>query len=769
MPKSILITQCLQNDFVAPISQYDSLPNQLHIGHEESSRLLGEDYNQGILMKLMGWAYGQVSQEFDLIHIRDWHNPEDEKQQAHLERFGPHCLQESKGAEFVFEKVRGESKDTIINASGLNDFVDTDLTSTLDKWKDEIEVHVGIIGVWTEAKISYLVYDLATRYPNFKIAICSALTASSTTHMHYIALDQLDKLLDVNVISSVAEFGTFLSGKTPNLNQTNLENGLIPEFSFSEEVETSSEDISLLGFLYRNSKSVAFEVLTGGFSGNIVMKANSVDIHGHEEVPTVIKIGERNSISGEKVAFEKVQDVLGNSAPSITGYMESAHRAGIKYRYASMFDERVRTFQSYYEKNYDREEIERFLDVVFRKQLGRFYKASSFEKINLLEYYWFKSDFSDSVLGKVNAIIGTACDELEEIEIGNQKVYNVAQFYIKELDYIDQDRLVHSHHMAYLHGDLNGANIIIDGQKNVWLIDFFHTHRGHILKDLIKLENDVVYIFMKINSEKMLNEAMKLVQTIIDVNDLLQPLPEMKFEDEELNRAYQTVAYLRQMYPALIDTDRNTIQLWIGLLRYSVHTLSFDECNSYQKQLALYSSGLLAKRIVHYAHSNAMLRIDYVQRMGTGLGMTILPGRKDRNRRLDEDLEVMKARKVDVIIALITQDELEHYGVPELLTDYEKAGFETKLIEIVDQGIPTLEEMRKLVNFVQDNIERQEKNVVVHCVGGVGRTGTLAACYLKQVYKLNSDEAIEEVRRDRSPRAVETRVQEEFVEGFTPS
>jgi len=39
--KSVLITICLQNDFVMPIGKYDNLPNLLHVGYEESIRLMG--------------------------------------------------------------------------------------------------------------------------------------------------------------------------------------------------------------------------------------------------------------------------------------------------------------------------------------------------------------------------------------------------------------------------------------------------------------------------------------------------------------------------------------------------------------------------------------------------------------------------------------------------------------------------------------------------------------------------------------------------------
>src|SRR3974390_1883355 len=40
---TILITQCLQRDFVDPIGPHDPLPNLLHVGYGEAARLLGPE------------------------------------------------------------------------------------------------------------------------------------------------------------------------------------------------------------------------------------------------------------------------------------------------------------------------------------------------------------------------------------------------------------------------------------------------------------------------------------------------------------------------------------------------------------------------------------------------------------------------------------------------------------------------------------------------------------------------------------------------------
>ena len=77
---TVLITQCLQRDFVDPIGPHDPLPNLLHVGHSEAERLLGTEPAAGPLAQLIQWAHGLPADANDLVHIRDWHDPDDPAQ-----------------------------------------------------------------------------------------------------------------------------------------------------------------------------------------------------------------------------------------------------------------------------------------------------------------------------------------------------------------------------------------------------------------------------------------------------------------------------------------------------------------------------------------------------------------------------------------------------------------------------------------------------------------------------------------------------------------
>lgn len=775
MPKAILITQCLQNDFVRLLDKYDPLPNFLHIGYDEANRLLGERVEEGPVAQIVRWAYEQPAEELKIIHIRDWHLEADAEQHAHLAQFGKHCLKDTEGADFVFQKqIRVGRPHTVVDASGLNDFYKTDLEEHLAVCSGGA-LKVGLIGVWTEAKITYLAYELLTRYPKIELSTCSALTASSSRSQHFIALDHLKKILGVRIFDSVASFAEHLGGSGHGLTASGYAEAKIldaSKFKFNIPYELQEADCKILHYLFRESKSADFICLDGGFSGNVVLKAESRDPYGQSQTTTVVKIGERDPISRERAAFERVQEVLGNSAPAIVDFAEFGARGGIKYRYAAMTGGNVKTFQKFFAESNDVEQLRKILNTVFTRQLGKFYEAATQENLNLLEYYDFKPKYADSVRRKCAELAEKQHDGTLKIA-GGISVEDVAEFYERDLLTL-RETVAMPRYVSWLHGDLNGANIIIDEAQNVWLIDFFHTHRGHALKDLIKLENDILFIFTKIDDEDDLRTAIHLTDYLYDITDLSAPLPEPParefFFANKFDKSIGIIRFLRSLYKKIVDLDRDPYQFFVAAARYAMHTLSFDECNIWQRKWALYAGAQALVRVRAALTQSARLRIDFMDEEGhpavDGLvGMTILPGRKDRGRDLATDIAEIKNAGVAAVVTLISNAEFPEYGVPDLLSAYHAAGLDVLHTPIKDQGVPTREQAASIVAFLQKNADARRRTVL-HCVGGLGRTGVAAALYLRASARLGGDEAINRVRAVRSPRAVENSDQENFVKNY---
>jgi len=139
------------------------------------------------------------------------------------------------------------------------------------------------------------------------------------------------------------------------------------------------------------------------------------------------------------------------------------------------------------------------------------------------------------------------------------------------------------------------------------------------------------------------------------------------------------------------------------------------------------------------------------------------PGRVYR-RELDADLATLRGLGVRWLLLLVEDAELERWGNPEIVERAGSAGVVIHRRPLPDGTAPRRAgEMDELIGLL--TAARADGDVAVACMGGVGRTGTVAACALVSA-GWHARAAISRVREMRHPTAVETDEQESFVEAY---
>lgn len=123
----------------------------------------------------------------------------------------------------------------------------------------------------------------------------------------------------------------------------------------------------------------------------------------------------------------------------------------------------------------------------------------------------------------------------------------------------------------------------------------------------------------------------------------------------------------------------------------------------------------------------------------------------------DWDEHISFLRKIGITsIVSLTEEPLIKESVLE-------ENFEFYHLPIRDMDCPMPREAYKVVLYLKEAIE-EGKKCLLHCKGGVGRTGMIAACYLV-ARGFNATDAINQVRTINRA-YIQTQIQEQFITHF---
>ena len=157
------------------------------------------------------------------------------------------------------------------------------------------------------------------------------------------------------------------------------------------------------------------------------------------------------------------------------------------------------------------------------------------------------------------------------------------------------------------------------------------------------------------------------------------------------------------------------------------------------------------------------------------IGITFCPGKHDQwaatgawARDLGVDLDAIAAWGARLVLTLVEPAELLSLRVPQLGHEVRQRGLLWRHLPIADFSVPCHDFERQWVTQGQEirTLLRGGEDVLVHCKGGLGRAGMIAARLLVEL-GMDPEQAIRDVRRARKG-AIETSSQLALVRRTQP-
>ena len=173
--------------------------------------------------------------------------------------------------------------------------------------------------------------------------------------------------------------------------------------------------------------------------------------------------------------------------------------------------------------------------------------------------------------------------------------------------------------------------------------------------------------------------------------------------------------------------------------------------------------------------SSDPIQINWIE-IGTGwgqIGMTLCPGKKQTDgisghwdRDLKTDLTDIRRWGAKHVLTLLDADEYSELQVSDLADEIRANGMNSYTLDTTDGGVPGGNHPSLWKHHAEQFVRKLAlgESILIHCKGGLGRTGTFVAGLLVE-NGVDPDKAIATIREVR-PGAIETPKQEQWITGL---
>ncbi|HUU75872.1 MAG TPA: anti-sigma factor antagonist [Methanoregulaceae archaeon] len=355
----------------------------------------------------------------------------------------------------------------------------------------------------------------------------------------------------------------------------------------------------IVRMVHHDCSEVRLFPISGGYSGSLVFRDDAYDRRGRREMPFVLKLDSWENISAEIEGYEgHVKRYIQNNATQIIQHERSGDYGGILYTFVGINGPQSRIFslEDFY-LSHSPQEVLAVFDILFRKVLGAWYGQPRLRYLPLYQVYANIFNYQAVAEWAESRYGISSRDEYIDLPHGMGRSINPLYF----IEHIVPERLTSDWNVyeGSVHGDLNMKNVLMDEEKNMWLIDFAMTGHSHILRDVAKLESVLKMEMIPISSEIRLLRLLELEKIFLR-QETLGDIPEIPegINDPDIIKAFAVVRKLRRYADTLTLLDEDIRQYNLALLHYTLCVPAYVSVNDFMKEYAWISSSLLCKTLM---------------------------------------------------------------------------------------------------------------------------------------------------------------------------
>ncbi|WP_291321291.1 anti-sigma factor antagonist [Desulfonatronospira sp.] len=446
--------------------------------------------------------------------------------------------------------------------------------------------------------------DLSEKFASRRISwAANALVFDSLAVDEITAPDEINHLISLDTLGSVCRLepdsrcaSLRLWVYLPKAVRTGEEKRLRIETRACKPLSHAGEIVARR--IYNDSARMVLEPLAGGFSAD-TYRVHSYDAQGRELLPTVLKIGGKDWIDREVYAYHQhVQKFILNNSTTILGTAEHGDTAGLRYNFLGITGAgcRLEMLRDLY-AGLPEQDLQSIIYRVFTSILKPWYGQPRWDILRPYMDHDPRRLFmnictdAESFLGISSSRQTLACPALGR-DLPNP--YNFL-----EHGYTRRAGQTMRWYTSIIHGDLNLANILMDDNDNLYVIDFSETRQGNIVSDLARLEVIACLGMSRIKDETDLRRVVHFAQALAQ-NETIDHTPDYDCSQDDplLGKAYSLVRVLRSLAGRMTIFEHDPVPYYLAMLEWILPMVSYRDITVIRKQAAAYWAAILAERIM---------------------------------------------------------------------------------------------------------------------------------------------------------------------------